>query len=184
MIDHPLRDKAAYRPQGRVPVPNGAIGREHMCAVMTCSRSHGLATPMETTTLQFIRRQVMQICMKPDRDAVAQLAAAMRLKRDALDLSISKLGLLSGVDASQVSRVLSGRFRTLSSNVVQICKALELDAEGDHRSQSSASEPDGPEQRLLRRLSDVWDKTPADADRLSTFLEQLAVLRRTAGVGR
>ncbi len=92
-------------------------------------------------------------------------------------LSNAALALLAGVDASQVSRICSGSFATVSANVVQICKALELRVESVHVA-SEATEAGWA--KMEASLKSLWDRTPADAERISTLLRNVARLRRNA----
>lgn len=87
-------------------------------------------------------------------------------------MSYADIGRLSGVHSSQVSRICRGEFRTLSSNVMQICKALNVDETG--RFEIAADQ-----QRLEAGVIAVWDRTPQDARRILRFLRQLGELRRT-----
>jgi transcriptional regulator with XRE-family HTH domain len=123
----------------------------------------------------------MQICMKPGPEGIGRLGAAMRARREALGLPIAEVAQASGVHASQVSRILLGQFSTLSHSVVRICTVLGIDpATAEEADRLAGSEPDAAARRLQQRLLAAWDRTPADADRLSKFLGQLAELRRTA----
>jgi hypothetical protein len=64
---------------------------------------------------------------------------------------------------------------------VRICTVLGIDpATAEEADRLAGSEPDAAARRLQQRLLAAWDRTPADADRLSKFLGQLAELRRTA----
>jgi hypothetical protein len=79
------------------------------------------------------------------------------------------------VHASQVSRICRGQFRTLSHNVVQVCRALGLEGE------ALGSRPPADEilaGRLKAGVLELWDQTPEDAERLIRLLRQLADLRR------
>ena len=135
----------------------------------------------------------MHICMKLEVAAVPALSEALRRRRGEMRLSNGEIARRSGADPSQVSRVLAGEFRTLSHNVVRICKVLGVDpgpatAAGGGPAPSGALESVPASQDLDGRLRDgllsVWDRTPADAGRLAAFLEQLAVLRRPVGPRR
>jgi transcriptional regulator with XRE-family HTH domain len=119
--------------------------------------------------------------MKPGHEAIERLVAAMRARREGLGMPVTEVARASGVHASQVSRILLGQFSTLSHSVVRICMVLGIDpATAEEAERPAGSEPDGAARRLQQRLLAAWDRTPADADRLSRFLGQLAELRRTA----
>ncbi|RYG89162.1 MAG: XRE family transcriptional regulator [Alphaproteobacteria bacterium] len=115
---------------------------------------------------------VMQICMNFQSSARENLIDAIREKRKQAGLSYAEIGRLSGVHSSQVSRICRGEFRTLSSNVMQICKALNVDDSGK-------VEVAADQQRLEAGVIAVWDRTPQDARRILRFLRQLGELRRT-----
>jgi transcriptional regulator with XRE-family HTH domain len=123
----------------------------------------------------------MQICMKPKPEKIERLGAAMRARRGKLGMTVVEVARSSGVHASQVSRILRGQFSTISHSVVRICTVLGIDPDTAAEAERlAASEPDRAARRLQQRLLAAWDRTPADADRLSSFLVQLAELRRTA----
>lgn len=78
------------------------------------------------------------------------------------------------VDPSQVSRIVRGDFKTVSSNVVQICKVLGLKLE-------TVTTPSGNRdvawsllEASVRRL---WDDSPQGAERIATMLDTIADLR-------
>lgn len=126
--------------------------------------------------------------MKPEARIVDVVSAAMRSRRDELGLRNADIGRDCAVDPSQVSRILSGNFRTLSHNVMQICTILgveiasePIDVPEPDANQRAAE--DGSRARLQAEILKIWDRTPADAERLVAFLKQLATLR-SAGVGR
>jgi transcriptional regulator with XRE-family HTH domain len=119
--------------------------------------------------------------MKAGPEAIGRLGAAMRARREALGKPVAEVARAAGVHASQVSRILGGQFSTLSHSVVRICMVLGVDPATALEADLPADpEPDGSARRLQQRLLAAWDRTPADADRLSRFLDQLAELRRTA----
>lgn len=87
-------------------------------------------------------------------------------------MSYAEIGRVAGVHGSQVSRICRGEFRSLSSNVMQICKILHVDGAGE-------VEVAADQQRLEAGVIAVWDRTPQDARRILKFLRQLGELRRT-----
>ncbi len=105
----------------------------------------------------------------------------MRARREVLGISVAQVARASGVHASQVSRILLGQFKIRSYSVMQICTALGIEPNTAMEAERSASsETDRAAHRLQQRLFAAWDRTPADAERLSRFLDQLVELRRTA----
>jgi transcriptional regulator with XRE-family HTH domain len=115
----------------------------------------------------------MQICMK--LDALSSETLKARIRERGKNQSYSEIGEAAGVHPSQVSRICRGEFRTLSHNVVQVCKALGIEMQ-TVRLKTPVKE--ALTKRLERSVLDVWDQTPADAERLVRFLSYLAELRR------
>ncbi|MBX9910290.1 MAG: helix-turn-helix transcriptional regulator [Beijerinckiaceae bacterium] len=115
--------------------------------------------------------------MKIDDKTRGELVAEIQQRAADLGLSYSDIGRSANVDVSQVSRVCRGQFKTVSQNVVQICKALGLRMEAP---QEGVPTSDPHFQRLQKGLYKLWDQTPEDADRLFQLLMQLAEIRRAA----
>lgn len=90
-------------------------------------------------------------------------------------LSYSEIARAADVDVSQVSRICRGQFKTVSQNVVQICKVLGLKTDAP---QDGLPSVNTHFQRLQRGLNKLWDQTPEDADRLFQLLIQLAEIRQ------
>jgi transcriptional regulator with XRE-family HTH domain len=122
----------------------------------------------------------MQICMKMDRISSAKLTAQISAAYSRRGLSFSEIGRACGVHSSQVSRICRGEFKTLSYNVVQVCKVLGLELETLKVEEPALS---ALRQRLERSVLEVWDETPEDAERIAAFLRQLLDLRRTGSRG-
>lgn len=117
----------------------------------------------------------MQICMKLDLTSSEKLKSSIWNRYEASGLSYSEIGRVAGVHPSQVSRICRGEFRTLSHNVVQVCRALGVEVETVSLDMPTE---DPLARRLERSVLEVWDRTPADAERLVRFLRHLAELRR------
>jgi transcriptional regulator with XRE-family HTH domain len=114
--------------------------------------------------------------MKLGQEAREKLSRTIRDRVAQLDDSIAEISARAHVHPSQVSRICRGQFKTVSSNLMQICTALGLElSEGETRHPVA-------ENHLQRRLEasvlELWDRSPEDAKRLIKFLEQLAELRR------
>lgn len=101
------------------------------------------------------------------KDAAQQLATK--------GLNLSGLARTSGVHQSQVSRILAGKFRTISSNVMQICITLGLKVD-DYVVPSGPSSAD--RERVLSAALSAWDGTSEDARALASLLNQLSAFRR------
>ena len=127
--------------------------------------------------LQISMKYTMQICMKLNSKSRSKLKSDIRERFDASGLNYSEVGKTAHVHSSQVSRICRGEFRTVSFNVVQVCKVLGVDVE-TVKIKGPGQEPVA--QRLANSLLDIWDRTPADAERLVRFLNDLAELRRSS----
>jgi hypothetical protein len=114
--------------------------------------------------------------MKLDSASSEKLKAHLRERADKSGLNYSEIARIAEVHPSQASRICRGEFRTLSHNVVQVCKALQIPIETVELDKSAADD------RIVRRLQqsvlDVWDHTPVDGERVINFLRLLAALRR------
>lgn len=118
--------------------------------------------------------------MKLSQDARLRLEADIRRQHTASERTYTDIGASTDIHPSQVSRICRGQFRTLSHNVVRVCRELGVEVETvglDSPSQDPAV------QRLMRSLLEIWNQTPADAKRLTRFLNDLAELRRTSNDG-
>ncbi len=113
--------------------------------------------------------------MKATLDELGDLKRRIVAAKEQQGLSNASLASLADVDASQVSRICSGSFATISANVVQICKALGLRVESVHVAPRLS---DAGWARMEASLRSLWDHTPADAERITTLLDDVARLRR------
>ena len=125
--------------------------------------------------MQIVLLCYMQICMKATVDELGDLKRRIIAAKEQKGLSNAALASLANVDPSQVSRICSGSFATISANVVQICKALGLQVESVHVASGPSEAGWAWMEASLRSL---WDRTPADAERISTLLKDVARLRR------
>lgn len=84
-------------------------------------------------------------------------------------LSYADIAKICGVHASQVSRICRGDFKTISYNVVQICKALGLNIE--MVTPERKVEPGWLKvEASARRL---WEKSQCNSDQVSKLLEAI-----------
>lgn len=115
----------------------------------------------------------MLIRMKPTSKQLSELHKRISRKFAKSELSKADLGRLANVHPSQVGRICTGDFKTISNNVVQICKILKVrvpkvaeDIEMDTEwAKANAS---------LRR---IWDHTPEGAAIIRRVLDAIADLR-------
>lgn len=114
--------------------------------------------------------------MKPNLEEREKLAAAIRRGWRKSALSNAQLAAAAEVDPGQTSRILDGRFRTVSGNVLRICNVLGLDP------RDGAPKEPAPAQarklaawaRLEASVRRAWDETPQGADRLVAVLDAVA----------
>lgn len=101
------------------------------------------------------------------KDRIAKANAAKGVSR-------SNLGGMSGVHASQVSRICRGEFKTISHNVVQVCKALGLKVSIVEGSIT----PDAEWSKVQASARRLWEKSDKNADQISKLLEAIGDLGR------
>lgn len=81
---------------------------------------------------------------------------------------------MAKVDQSQVWRICTGKFHTISNNVVQVCKVLGVQME---TVQIRPGEDDASWRRLETSLRNLWDQTPKGAKRIVKVLDSMAEWR-------
>lgn len=116
----------------------------------------------------------MQNCMKATVNQLESLRKRIATARAADSSSDAAIGDISGVHPSQVGRICRGEFKTISHNVVQVCKALGLKIE------SAALREVGDDLAWLKlesSLRKLWDETPEGADRIARVLDTIGALR-------
>lgn len=111
------------------------------------------------------------------RDLIGRITDA----RSASKLTDADLGRAAGVHPSQVGRICRGEFRTVSSNVVQICTALGLAVRTVELPKAAG---DAAWSRLEASVLRAWDRTPQGADKLARIMEAVADIRRAGSDGR
>lgn len=87
--------------------------------------------------------------------------------------SQTEISIATGVNQSQISRILSGQIRRVSGNVMTLCKfANEFDA---------SRGPDPMESTvLMSALRLVWDGSPAHAEAIASVLLSLRKFKEVA----
>ena len=98
-------------------------------------------------------------------------------------ISQAELASTSGVDPSQVCRILAGEFVTFAGAVVKICKVLDVTPDADPPPRIKATnrtEPSAARQvswsKVERAVRKLWDETPDGADRLVRVLDAIAAV--------
>lgn len=106
---------------------------------------------------------------KDQLDALDKLRAAVA-SRDVTQQQIAKA---TGVDQSQVSRILAGQTKRASANVIRLCKfAYEIELPGGHDPSQSQS--------LMNALRLVWDGSSAHAEAIAQVLLSLRHFKEKA----
>jgi len=118
----------------------------------------------------------MLICMKPTikqiRDLHAKISKAVSVK----GLSYADIAKISNVDQSQVSRICRGGFKTFSSNVVQVCIALNVKMPYPTTGMSSNLEWKKAQASMRR----IWLQTPGGEAVITRMLDAIADLQDRA----
>lgn len=113
--------------------------------------------------------------MKPSRGERENLACELRRQQVRAELSQVQLSALAKVDPSQTSRILGGQFRTLSGNVLQICKALDVNPQDSiHGPDAGQAQNRAAWAKLEASLRRAWDQTPQGAERLVAVIDAVA----------
>jgi len=121
--------------------------------------------------------------MKPNLSERENLAGRIRQALEKSALSNSELAALALVDPGQTSRIVDGKFRTLSGNVMQICNVLGVDPHGDSREKQTPTQARkrAAWAKIEASIRRAWDETPQGADRLVRVIDAVAQVRgRTA----
>lgn len=114
--------------------------------------------------------------MKPTQSERQIFACRIRQARKDSALSISALATLAKVDPGQTSRILDGKFRTVSGNVMQICNVLGVDPHGGatERPTSSQAKSRAAWANLEASVRRARDETPQGAERLARVIDAVA----------
>jgi hypothetical protein len=116
----------------------------------------------------------MQICMKLTSEEKRSLLVNIRDHMEQRSWNISDLARNVDIHQSQVSRILAGDFKTLSSNVIKICITFEIPI-ADYRI-GNRSEDDRRE--IANSALAVWNGTHQDAGIVISLFKEIARLRR------
>ena len=112
--------------------------------------------------------------MKPTKDEIADLRKQISEKREAKGLTYAQIARISGVHSSQVWRICNDKFRTISRNVVEVCRVLGVETE------TVAVPPFESEPWWLdieQSVRSLWDGTPEGARKIAKMCATVAELR-------
>ncbi|MGY4167531.1 helix-turn-helix domain-containing protein [Bradyrhizobium sp. USDA 4529] len=112
--------------------------------------------------------------MKLASDSKRGLLDEMQAQIAARHLSAMDISRSSGVDQSQVSRILAGDFKRISQNVMQICNFLGINP---GRFVGSLPGDDDTRRRIADSALSVWDGTPEGAELLISIFGGMAAIR-------
>ena len=113
----------------------------------------------------------MLICMKLSRAEIDDLRQRLRFALKKQRLTAAQIGRLAGVHPSQVGRICRGEFRTMSHNVVQICRVLGLDP-----AVAKPTARDAAWAQVERNLQELWEESPDRAKRMAKLMEAMTKL--------
>lgn len=122
----------------------------------------------------------MLICMKLSSKQISDLQKRISRAREVKNLSYAEISEIARVHASQVSRICAGDFKTLSNNVVQVCKVLRVKA-------PKLDEKDNMDVEWAKAhasLRRIWDETPEGAATIRRMLDAIADLRASSPAKR
>lgn len=114
----------------------------------------------------------MLICMKLSRAEIADVKMRLHSALEKQRLTVTEVGRLAQVHPSQVGRICRGEFRTLSYNVMQVCRVLGLDPAGT----KPATKSDATWALLERDLKELWDASPERARQLARAMDAMTRL--------
>lgn len=88
--------------------------------------------------------------------------------------TVSRLAKEAAVHQSQVSRIVSGNFRTFGSNVIKICMTFGMEP-ADYW---GATRADEDRRRIADSALSIWDGTHRDTGIVVSLLQEIAKLRK------
>ena len=110
--------------------------------------------------------------MKLSRAEIEDLQRRLHLALKKQRFTAAEIGRLANVHPSQVSRICRGEFRTMSHNVVAICRVLGLDPAAVR----PAAKSDAAWAQVERNLRELWEESPDRARRMAKLMEAMTKL--------
>ncbi len=115
----------------------------------------------------------MLICMKLTGKQLGDLHTEIVRAQAEKRLSQADIARISRVHPSQVARICSGQFKTISHNVLQICKAVGVGVGSREQDADEVAPEWTAAKSSMRRL---WDETPEGALAIAKLLNAIADL--------
>jgi transcriptional regulator with XRE-family HTH domain len=114
----------------------------------------------------------MQFCMKLSLADIEDVRRRLRSAVKKQQLTVTEIGRVAGVHPSQVGRICSGEFRTMSHNVMQVCRVLGIEP----TAQKSATAMDAAWAQLESDLRKLWEESPDRARQMAKLMDAMAKL--------
>lgn len=112
--------------------------------------------------------------MKLTSGQIELLKAELNKKLEARGWNASRLARESGVNQGHVSKIVRGKFKTLSSNVSKICITLGIST----TFYQATSPSDQQRKKITDSALSIWNGGARDADLVSALLREIARFRR------
>lgn len=110
--------------------------------------------------------------MKLSREDIEEVRKRLRSAVRKQQLTVTEIGRLAGVHPSQVGRICRGEFRTMSHNVMEVCRVLGLEP----MAARPATAMDAAWAQLERDLQKLWKDSPDRARQMAKLLDAMARL--------
>lgn len=110
--------------------------------------------------------------MKLSRAEIDDVRIRLRSALEKQRLTVTEIGRLARVHPSQVGRICRGEFRTMSHNVMEVCRVLGVDPAGARPSTKS----DATWALLERDLRTLWEESPDRARQLARAMDAMTKL--------
>ena len=112
--------------------------------------------------------------MKPSDKQLESVRHLITQAHEEKGMSNAEIGRIARVHSSQVSRICSGNFKTLSHNVEQVCKVLDVRIAGLEPKIGEMDSVWAQAQSSMRR---IWDETPEGAMAITRILDAIGELK-------
>jgi DNA-binding Xre family transcriptional regulator len=118
----------------------------------------------------------MQICMKMTSHQKQLFLTDLQRVLQQRQWTVSDLARGTGVNQSQVSRIVAGKFKTFSSSVSRICMEIGFELVAYH----SGDRAERDRKRISDAAISIWNGTHGDTEVVVSLLQEIARLRGRA----